>query len=428
MSIDADGDAAGRSRTTGRDAPVERTILVLTSNFPRWEGDSTTPFVLHLAQDLQDLGWRTDVLAPHAAGAATRENLGGVRVRRFRYLWPESQQTVCYGGGALVNLRKNRVNGLKLPLLVAAEWAALARLLASRRYAAVHAHWILPQGFVTGLVPGRRTARLVTVHGGDIFGLQTGPLAPPKRFALRAGDAVTVNSRATGAAVRELAPKIDPVQIPIGVTERDPDGQLVEKLRRHHRRGDGPLIVFVGRLVDEKGVGDLLEAVAELRHDLPDTTALIIGEGQDRRAFEAQAGALGVEDNVTFTGWVAPDEISSYLAAADVFVGPSRRAEDGWVEAQGLTFAEAMMAGVPVVATALGGIVDAIQDGETGFLVDERAPEQIARVIRTISAAPAEAQEIASRGQTIAREKFGRQQSAQRFSDLLDELIASKRS
>ena len=77
-------------------------ILCLTSNFPRWEGDSTTPFVLHLAQDLQALGWRVDVLAPHAPGAAVRETLGGVRVERFRYLWPERLETVCYRGGALI--------------------------------------------------------------------------------------------------------------------------------------------------------------------------------------------------------------------------------------------------------------------------------------------------------------------------------------
>src|SRR6185437_6645666 len=81
-------------------------VLVVTSNFPRWKGDSVTPFVLHLVQGLQAVGWRVGVLAPHAEGAAIHEIIDGVRVDRFRYMWPASQETVCYGGGALVNLRQ----------------------------------------------------------------------------------------------------------------------------------------------------------------------------------------------------------------------------------------------------------------------------------------------------------------------------------
>ena len=102
-------------------------VLCVTSNFPRWEGDSTTPFILHLAQDLQELGWRIDVIAPHAPEAAIRETIGGVRVERFPYLWPPRLETVCYQGGALVNLRRNPSNTLKLPALVLCEWAGIIR-------------------------------------------------------------------------------------------------------------------------------------------------------------------------------------------------------------------------------------------------------------------------------------------------------------
>ncbi len=106
-------------------------ILSVTSTFPRWRGDSTAPFVLHLAQDLQALGWQVDVLAPHAPGAATAEVLDGVSVERFRYLWAASQQTVCDQGGALANLRRRPLERLKLPALVAAELIAVAHRLAT---------------------------------------------------------------------------------------------------------------------------------------------------------------------------------------------------------------------------------------------------------------------------------------------------------
>src|SRR5688572_3816919 len=98
-------------------------VLLVTSNYPRWAGDATTPFVLHLARDLRSLGWDVLVLAPHAPGAARAEVLDGVAVERFRYLLPERLQTVCYNGGSLGNLRRNPSNFLKLPLLVGREWS-----------------------------------------------------------------------------------------------------------------------------------------------------------------------------------------------------------------------------------------------------------------------------------------------------------------
>lgn len=68
---------------------AKRRVLFVTSNFPRWPGDSTTPFVLHLAQDLIKIGWEVDVLAPHAPGTKKNEIINGVSVERFQYLWPE---------------------------------------------------------------------------------------------------------------------------------------------------------------------------------------------------------------------------------------------------------------------------------------------------------------------------------------------------
>ena len=126
---------------------IRGSVLFLTSNFPRWHGDSTTPFVLHLAEDLQKLGWATHVIAPAAPGAAPDEEVSGVRVSRFRYAWPDTAQTVCYDGGALANIRSNRRERLKLPMLVGAEIATLTRRLTRRKYSLLHSHWIVPQGF-----------------------------------------------------------------------------------------------------------------------------------------------------------------------------------------------------------------------------------------------------------------------------------------
>lgn len=403
--------------TAGPTGPRGR-LLVVTSNYPRWEGDSTTPFVLDLTRHLVDRGWAADVLAPHAPGAAVDETLAGVPVHRFRYLWPEAAQTVCYQGGALVNLRQRKSNLLKLPALVAAEWTAVVRRLRRGAYDAVHAHWALPQGLV-GVAATRRTPVVLTVHGGDVFALDQGPLRAAKRIAIEHAAAVTVNSSATEAAVRYLGRARRLERIPMGIdVDPEVDPGRVAALRAEHRRGDGPLLALVGRVVAEKGVFDLIEAVDRLRADLPDVRAVVLGEGQDKAAAEAQVAERGLGDHVRFVGWVDPTEVPAWLAAVDVVVAPSRRAPDGWAEAQGLAIVEAQAAGRPVVASDSGGIGDAVEHEVTGLVVGEGRPDQLAAAVARLHADPALAGRLAAAGRDQAVARFSAAASADAFSAL----------
>jgi glycosyltransferase involved in cell wall biosynthesis len=265
---------------------------------------------------------------------------------------------------------------------------------------------------------------VVTAHGGDVFGLQSPLLARAKARAVRAADAVTANSSYTEDALRRLVPDLGAVaRIPMGVATAAPAPDDVTDVRSRHRRGDGPLVVFAGRLVEEKGVDDLLEAVALLARDHPDATALVLGEGQDRAVFEARAAALGVGSRVTFGGWAAPSSVAAALSAADVVAAPSKRAPDGWVEAQGLTVVEAMAVGTPVVATRSGGVGDAVVDGETGLLVDEGSPVALAAAIARLATDRELAGRCAAAGRQVAVERYSREATASAFSDLFDGLL-----
>lgn len=402
---------------------------MVTSNFPRWPGDSTTPFILHLAQDLSQLGWDVQVLAPHAPGARVAESMGGVPVTRFRYLWPESLQTVCYQGGALVNLRRDRRNFLKLPFLVASEWAAVMSRLLRFRPDLVHSHWLLPQGLTSGLAA--RTLRIphvATVHGGDVFALNGTVMRGCKKLALMLSDAVTVNSSATSQAVTQLASLHEKlIRIPMGASGLDcPDEATHRDLRARHRRGDGPLLAFVGRLVEEKGVADLLHAVAMLAPTLPHVTAVIVGDGPELLALKRLATDLGIVDRIGFAGWIPAAEVPCYLRAADVFVGPSKHAADGWIEAQGLTFIEAMLAGTPVIATACGGIIDAVRHESTGLLIRENMPNDIADAVRRLAQDPVLRKRLRENARALAGREFTREASARAFSSLFDSVLAKR--
>lgn len=397
-------------------------VLFLTSNFPRWLGDSTTPFVLHLASDLRTLGWDVHVLAPHAPGATRNEELAGVPVHRFRYLIPSSAQTVCYGGGALVNVRRSSSTMAKVPALVAAEWAATIRDAASSDL--VHAHWLVPQGAVAACsCPLLRRPWIATVHGGDAFALRHPAVERIKRGVLRRAHAVTVNGSATAAAVGRLASSVDPVTIPMGVAVTTPSADAVSDARRLYAPEGRPLVVFVGRVVEEKGVFDLVAAADLLRDTLPEASVLIVGDGQDRNTLERIVRERRLSEMVRFAGWQEASVVRAIYAIADVVVVPSRTGPDGWMEAQGLSVIEAMTAGRPVVASAHGGIVDAVTDEETGILVPEADPAALADAIRRVLTDGALARRIAAEAQRFAIARYDRKEIAAKFSELYERVL-----
>lgn len=412
-------------RPTGQPAIAKGRILCVTSNFPRWTGDSTTPFVLHLAQDLQRLGWEVHILAPHAErGTASEEVIGGVRVERFSYLWPKRAQTVCYHGGALVNLRENPLNFLKLPALVVFQLLAIFRRLLTNRYDAIHSHWVLPQGF-TGAIASMlfNAPQVITVHGGDVFALQGTLLKIFKRFSLRRAVTVTTNSSVTRQAVETIEPALSDLKVvPMGVSTDSfsRDDEQVISIRCQHLQGADSLMVFAGRVVEEKGVEDFIRAFQILRERDVSVSAVIVGEGQHREIFQEMVHSLGLDEKVTFTGWVAPDQVGAYLAAADVFVGPSRTGPDGWVEAQGLTFIEAMIARTPVIATRCGGIVDSVEHEVTGLLVDENSPAQIADAVVRLLEDRGLASDLSRAANERAISNFSRLASATAFSKVFE--------
>ena len=315
----------------------------------------------------------------------------------------------------MINLRERKSNYFKLPALVASEWFAIAKRLIHGKYDLLNSHWILPQGF-TGTLAARPLGvpHVITVHGSDIFALRSRLITPFKRFALKKADTVTVNSSATEKAVKEIVPNIKKLyRIPMGVSVKSsPPSPSPIELREQYRRGQGPLLIFVGRVVKEKGVEDLIRAMALLVPHFPDVSALIVGEGQDRPELEVLAKSLGLTDCIIFCGWISPELVPNYLSAGDIFIGPS------WIEAQGLSIIEAMLAQTPVIASRVGGIVDIVEDRETGLLVNKNSPKEIAEAVEKLIHDPDLAQRLRTQGRKKAETGFSREVSAIAFSEL----------
>ncbi len=166
-----------------------------------------------------------------------------------------------------------------------------------------------------------------------------------------------------------------------------PSGIDLEALRARAPSRDGArrslgwltesgIVLGIGRLVPVKGFDLLVRAMPEILRAEPATRLVLVGDGPERRTLETLAARLGIEERVIFAG--TSNEVSIYLAAADVLVAPSRN------EGQGRVLVEAMSLGLAVVGTRVGGIPSVLRDGECGVLVPPESPEELARAVVTL--------------------------------------------
>ena len=159
------------------------------------------------------------------------------------------------------------------------------------------------------------------------------------------------------------------------------------------------LVGTVGHLEHGKGQQDLIGAAALLARELPDLFFVLVGEGAGRAAFEQQAASLGIGGRVIFTGFRS--DVPAVLADLDLFVMPSH--------AEGLCTAavEAMAAGLPVIGTAVGGLVEVVADGQTGLLVPPANPEALADAIRRVMTDESSRRRMAAAARARAFDHFG---------------------
>ncbi|HEU20094.1 MAG TPA: glycosyltransferase family 4 protein [Deltaproteobacteria bacterium] len=342
-------------------------LLVLTSTFSRGINDGSPSFVFELCRRLTD-SFDIHVVMPHSAGAKREEEIAGIHITRFRYSFTKYQQLIGTSG-ILPSLSLHPWRYLLIPFFILGQLTTALRLLKKHDYCAIHAHWLIPQGFVA--VVARLLLRssvpvVCTSHGSDIFALKGGIFDAVRRFVLTRTDIVTFVSH----ALREKAlsslghfPKTE--IIPMGVA-----------LEHEFVPSDAPRqngqILFVGRLIQEKGVQYLIRALPELIRIHPDISLIIVGTGPYETALQEEATALKVDHCVTFLGPLKHGALPELYQFSTVFVLPSLS------EGFGLVLVEAMGCECPVIATDLPAIRDIVKDGKTGLLFRPKSATDLA--------------------------------------------------
>lgn len=234
------------------------------------------------------------------------------------------------------------------------------------------------------------------------------------RLLRRADSIVSGSDAVRGALVAEL--DLDPACVSTIHCGIDPEPFYRVAGAAGTRRsgaGDAPLVVTVGRLVHDKGHAVLLRAFRQLLSHQADARLCIVGDGPVRDELETLAGQLGIAERVELRGTVFPT--TDVLSRADLFVFPSLE------EPQGLAVLEAFAAGVPVVASRTGGIVEMVEHGVEGLLVDPGDPRALAEAMARLLERPDLAETLVCNARRRVDE-FDIRRIARRYEELFDRL------
>ena len=345
--------------------------------------------------------------------------MDGVRVIRFRYA-PRRLQTLVHDGGMLANLRASVWKWFLLPGFMAGMAHVTWKQLRRDDIDVVHAHWLIPQGFAAVLAQAfrrRKRPLMVTSHGADLFALDTVPVRAVKRMVARRAAALAVVSEAM--RIKAAALGFDGARIsvrPMGVDMARFSAAPAPA------RSDVRLL-FVGRLVEKKGVRYLLEAMPSVIADIPAATLAIAGFGPEEGMLREQAQRMGLGGRVEFLGAVPQQDLPGLYRDAAALVVPFVEAEGGDQEGLGLVMVEALSCGCPVVTTSLPAVRDVFGGARPEYCATPRSASSLAveivRLLRERERARASARAL----QEDVRERFDWDRVARGYAELLSSLV-----
>ena len=235
---------------------------------------------------------------------------------------------------------------------------------------------------------------------------------PLTRSMYTRAERVVVLSRAIGDILAAYDPRIDVCRIPSSISDLTVDSAWVEGFRRAHA---GRFIVGTIGALDHSHKGQLvlIEAARRIAPVQPDIHFVLVGSGRDEQTMRQAAAGLG---NVSFAGW--SDNVGNYLAAFDLFAFPSLH------EGFGSVLTDAMQFGLPIVASAVGGIVDLVTDQENGLLVAPGDAGATAEAILRLYRAPALRQAMAAASRSRGHEYLPSVMAA-RYTDLYRKVLGA---
>jgi 1,2-diacylglycerol 3-alpha-glucosyltransferase len=232
-------------------------------------------------------------------------------------------------------------------------------------------------------------------------------------------DAVTVPSTPMKEELISYGVKVPVHTLPFGLDMNDFAGEPKVNLREQlNIAEDEKILLCTGRLSHEKNVEFVIESFAKIQAEIPKSKLIIVGDGPARKDFEISAAELNVAEKVIFTGFVQWQDIIDYYKQADLFVYGSK------TETQGIVYMEAMASGLPAIAVGEMGALEAIRDGETGYLVKEDVTAFSDAALKLLGDSELHA-EFSKNAMAFA-EEMSMQSTLSQLEDIYDEMLNAR--
>lgn len=392
--------------------------LIIASSYPRHDGDYAVPWMREAIRHLVSAGNEIQVLAPSFRGLKDH-TIDGVRVRRFRYA-PRNLEVLTHEEGAPNKINRPWMQALAVPYLVAGVRAA-RRIAKQESFDVVHCHWPFPHAPMAQAAANACGAAVVAnCHGAELaIGRRKWWVARALQRALTSADALAANSSHTAETMQKLSGRTATV-LPYGST-------ATATGERPSTANNPPVILLTGRLIQRKGVEYLVEAVPHiLAHK--QVRVVITGDGDRTPHIRQKIERLGLSAVIEMAGFVTQERLAELYRTSDVYVLPAVYDDRGDTEGLGVTTIEAFANLVPVVASAVGGILDVVEDRVTGLLVPEKDPPALAEAILEMLDDPELAQRLALAARDRAKQRFDWGRITQETVAVWEEAIRNRNS
>lgn len=368
-------------------------LLFINYEFPPVGGGAAYAS-LATARELVAMGHKVDFLTTTTHGSTVDGQTDGISVHRVRSFRRGVHQSGLFGAASFLGFAAARLRQLAL----------------ANDYDAYHYYFGLPTGLLSCL-PGQHRSRpyVVSLRGSDVPGYdcalrwQHRLLLPLTRRIWSGAYRVVANSVDLRRLALITAPET-PIDVILNGTNVPDEVPSFRETRTNLR------VLAVSRLIARKGLDTLIRALQKTQFGL--LSLDIAGEGPDLAALQQLARSSGVADRVRFHGFLNRAELAALHTKADIFVLSSH------AESCSMALLEAMAAGLPLVASNVGGNCEIIQHGENGLLFRPQCPEDLAAALQTLAANPALRRRFAGANRVQARARFSWRAVATRYESI----------
>jgi glycosyltransferase involved in cell wall biosynthesis len=359
-------------------------ILTFATSYPRYEGDVIAPFIEHITREIARNGAAIDMVLPYHP-LFKKPDEKNIKFHLFKYAKKPENNIWGYASSMKADVKLKKTVLFLAPFVYKSSLNLARSLAASNHYNLIHAHWLLPNGYIAYKI-SKETGipYAVSLHGSDVT-MAERPLF--KSFAKK----VLKNASWISACSEDLRHRVinlgaDPAKvttIPYGVDVEKfkPDtrrkAKCRELIRLKYRRGQ-KVILAVGRLVEKKGFTYLLDAMKIVLSKTDKALLVIAGDGDLKSELSSKTHRLGISTHVYFPGNIERDDLPLYFSGCEIMVVPSVRDKYGNIDGLPNVLMEGLASGRALVASDIAGIPNVIFDGENGLLTEPENPESIA--------------------------------------------------